>query len=71
MKLGILLFIVGVVVATYLSNLKFKKKVLKQIGIVFAVLLALYGLIQIIQPSENTYIKFTKTTVSQKTEISK
>jgi VIT1/CCC1 family predicted Fe2+/Mn2+ transporter len=63
MKLGILLFIIGLVLSTYLANLKFKKKVLKQIGIVVGILIALYGLIQLVQPDD--YIKFTKTTISQ------
>ncbi len=65
MKLGILLFIIGVAVATYLANIKFKKRVLKQIGIVIAVFIALYGFIQILQPEEDTYIKFTKTTIAK------
>ena len=63
MKLGIILFIVGIILAIYLSNLKFKKKVLRQFGIAFAVIIAIYGLIQIIQPDD--YIKFTKTTIAK------
>ena len=62
MKLGILLFIIGAVFALYLANIKFKKKFLKKLGIFLGVILALYGLILLIQPDD--YIKFTKTTVS-------
>lgn len=64
MKLGITLFIIGVITAIYLANVKFNKKVFKQVGIIFAILLSIYGLIQLLQPDD--YIKFTKTTISQK-----
>ena len=64
MKLGIILFIVGVITVTYLANVKFNKKAFKKIGIIFAILLSLYGLIQFLQPDD--YIKFTKTTISEK-----
>jgi uncharacterized membrane protein HdeD (DUF308 family) len=64
MKLGIILFIVGVIAVTYLANVKFNKKAFKKIGIIFAILLSLYGLIQFLQPDD--YIKFTKTTISEK-----
>ncbi|VAY86422.1 hypothetical protein MNB_ARC-1_764 [hydrothermal vent metagenome] len=64
MKIGILLFIIGIIIVAYLLNLRFNKKVLKQVGIIFGILMVLYGLIQIVQPNDNTYIKFTQTTIA-------
>ncbi|HIP11926.1 MAG TPA: hypothetical protein EYG97_01780 [Arcobacter sp.] len=61
MKIGILLFIVGAALIIYLSNLKYKKRFVKKVGIIVGILLALYGIITLIQPDE--YIKFTKTTI--------
>jgi len=63
MKIGILLFIVGVVLIIYLSNIKYKKRFMKKIGIIFGILLVLYSIITIIQPDE--YIVFTKSTISK------
>ena len=63
MKLGILLFIAGIILTVYLANLKLQKKLLKRVGIIFGILLSLYGLIQFLQPDD--YIQFTKTTISQ------
>ena len=67
MKLGIILFIIGVITAIYLANVKLNKKLLKQAGIIFAILLSIYGLIQLLQPDD--YIKFTKTTISQESKL--
>ena len=67
MKLGIILFIIGVIAAMYLANVKLNKKAFKKIGIIFAILLSLYGLIQFLQPDD--YIKFTKTTISQEPKL--
>jgi len=61
MKIGILLFIVGAALIAYLSNIKYKKRFMKNVGIIFGILLVLYGIIITIQPDE--YIKFTKTTI--------
>ena len=63
MKIGILLFIVGAALIVYLSNIKYKKRFMKNVGIIFGVLLVLYGIIITIQPDE--YIKFTKTTIAK------
>ncbi len=63
MKLGILLLIMGIVLVTYLAKIKLQKKILTKLGIVFGILLMLYGLIQVIQPDD--YIEFTKTTIAQ------
>ncbi len=69
MKLGIILFIIGVILVAYLSNMKIKKRVVKQIGIIFGIIMAIYGIIIFAQPDEDTYIKFTKTTVSKETKV--
>lgn len=64
MKLGILLFIIGAILALYLSKVKIEKTFLTKVGTVIGVLMVLYGLILIIQPSDDEYVKFTKTTIS-------
>ncbi len=69
MKLGIILFVVGAILTIYLANVKFKKRFIKRVGIIFGILLTLYGLIQLLQPDE--YIKFTKTTVSEETMMAR
>lgn len=69
MKLGILLFLAGVAIVFYLLNFKFEKKVLKNIALVLSVLLALYGLILTVQPEENKYVKFTKSTIHKDKNI--
>ena len=63
MKIGILLFLVGAVLIVYLSNIKYKKRFLKKVGIIFGILLVLYSIITLIQPDE--YIVFTKSTISK------
>lgn len=63
MKLGILLLAIGLIVAFYLTNIKLKKKFVTKLGIVIAILIAIYGLILTLQPDE--YIKFTQTTISK------
>lgn len=49
--------------------MKIKKRVVKQIGIIFGIIMAIYGIIIFAQPDEDTYIKFTKTTVSKETKV--
>lgn len=61
MKLGIILFIVGSMLTLYLANIKYQKRFIKKIGIIFGILILLYGLILIAQPTN--YIKFTQTTI--------
>ncbi|MEA3288724.1 MAG: hypothetical protein U9Q04_00970 [Campylobacterota bacterium] len=65
MKIGLLLFIAGVALVLYLSRVKFEKTVLIRIGIIIGVFLSLYGLILVVQPSEDKYVKFTKSTISK------
>jgi len=71
MKLGIILFIIGSLLALYLSKVKIEKTFLTRIGIVLGILMLLYGLILIIQPPDNEYVKFTKTTLYQENNTSK
>ena len=66
MNLGIILFIVGLAVIFYLLKVHIQKSVLKNIGVGIAFLIALYGLILTVQPKEDEYVKFTKSTVSHK-----
>lgn len=63
MKLGIILFIIGSILALYLSKVKIEKTFLTRVGTVIGILMLLYGLILIIQPSDDEYVKFTKTTI--------
>lgn len=63
MKIGIILFIIGSVLALYLSKVKIEKTFLTRVGTIVGILMLLYGLILIIQPKEDTYVKFTKTTI--------
>lgn len=65
MKLGIILFLIGAALILYLVKIEFEKEVLKRIGIAVGVLMLLYGLILVVQPSEDNYVKFTQTTVSK------
>ncbi len=69
MKVGILLFVVGLVLTLYLSKVKFKRQALNNIGIVIGILLLIYGLILSVQP--DSYIQFTKTTISKDTNNTK
>ena len=68
MKIAIICLVIGLILILLLSNFKFKKSVLSKIGIVIGLLLFLYGIILIIQPSD--YIKYTKTTISKDTNSS-
>jgi len=65
MKIGIILFILGSLLALYLSKVKIEKTFLTRIGTVIGILMLLYGLVLMIQPKEDTYVKFTKTTIHQ------
>lgn len=65
MKLGIILFLIGSALILYLVKIDFEKEVLKRIGIAIGVLMLLYGLILVVQPNEDNYVKFTKTTISK------
>lgn len=63
MQVGIILFILGALLALYFSKFKIEKKFLTEIAIIFGIIMALYGLILIVQPEEDKYIKFTQTTI--------
>jgi len=68
MKLGFILFLLGSALILYLMRIKFEKEALKRIGITIGVLMLFYGLILLIQPKDDKYVKFTKTTISKTLE---
>lgn len=63
MKIGIILFLIGSILTLYFSKIKFKKTFFAKAGIVVGVLITLYSIILMVQPSE--YVVYTKTTISQ------
>lgn len=65
MKIGIILFIIGAILALYLAKVKIEKSFLTKVGIVIGIVMVFYGLILIIQPDEDKYVKFTETTISK------
>jgi xanthine/uracil permease len=65
MYIGIFIFLAGLVLVLYLLNVHFQKRVLKNIGVIIGVLMAVYGLILMLQPPDDEYVKFTKTTISK------
>ncbi|MEA3353498.1 MAG: hypothetical protein U9Q33_06765 [Campylobacterota bacterium] len=71
MKIGLLLFLTGSALILYLMKIDFEKEVLKRIGVLVGILMLLYGLILVVQPSEDEYVKFTKTTISKEINSSK
>ena len=66
MKIGIILIIIGIALVVYLAKIKIEKRFLSNIGIVFGILLLLYGLVLAIQPNE--FIVYTKTTISEESQ---
>jgi hypothetical protein len=54
-----------------LSRINVDKKVLKNAGVVLGFFIIIYGIILIVQPSEDNYIKSTQTTTSYKDHIEK
>jgi uncharacterized protein YjeT (DUF2065 family) len=66
LKLGIIALVIGILLILLLAKFDVDKKVLKNFGIAFGIILIVYGLIQIIQPSDDTYIETTKTTNASK-----
>lgn len=66
LKLGIIILVVGLILIFALAKLSFNKRILNNIGIVFGILLVVYGMILIIQPNDDTYIQTTKTTTPYK-----
>jgi uncharacterized membrane protein len=66
MKLGIILLLVGIVLIVLLSRINVDKKLLKNAGVVIGFFIIIYGVILIVQPSDDNYIKSTKTTTPHK-----
>jgi len=64
MKMGIILFILGLVLLTLLLKVEINKQVVKNIAIGIAILLSIYGLILMVQPNEDKYFDYTQTTIS-------
>jgi hypothetical protein len=64
MKTGIILFIIGLVLLTLLLRVEINKTVIKNIAVAIAILLSIYGVILMVQPSEDKYFDYTKTTVT-------
>jgi hypothetical protein len=65
MKIGIILFILGLVLLTLLLKTNITKTVIKNIAFAIAILLSIYGLILMVQPNEDKYFDYTQTTISQ------
>ena len=65
MKIGIILFVIGVIVITYLARVKFDKSVIKNVGIFISIILILYGLVLMVQPSDDKYFDYTESTISK------
>jgi len=65
MKIGIILFVLGAIVLAYLARINFDKSVIKNVGIFIAVVFMLYGLVLIVQPSDDKYFDYTKSTISK------
>lgn len=66
MKLGIILLLIGLVLVALLLRIDVDKKFLKNAGVVLGFFIIIYGIILIIQPSDDSYIKSTKTTTPHK-----
>ena len=64
MKMGIILFILGLVLLTLLLRVEINKQVIKNIAVSIAILLSIYGVILMVQPNEDKYFEYTSTTIS-------
>ena len=69
MKMGIILFILGLVLLTLLLKVEINKQVVKNIAVGIAILLSIYGLILMVQPNEDKYFEYTKTTINHTIKI--
>ena len=65
MKTGIILFMLGLVLLALLLKANITKTVLKNIAFAIAILLSIYGLILMVQPNEDKYFDYTKTTITK------
>jgi uncharacterized membrane protein YhaH (DUF805 family) len=63
MKIGIILFIVGLILVVILIQTKLNKEIIKNLGIFIAIIITLYGLILMVQPGEDKYFNYTNTTI--------
>ena len=63
MKTGIILFIIGLTLITFLTNKKFNKDIIKNIAVFVAFLVTVYGVILMVQPNEDKYFDYTHTTI--------
>jgi len=64
MKVGIILFVLGLILVVLLIRFKFDKEIIKNAGVFIGVIIAIYGLILMVQPNEDKYFDYTKTTIS-------
>jgi xanthine/uracil/vitamin C permease (AzgA family) len=65
MKIGIILFILGLLLIAILLKIKFTENIIKNIGIFVAIIATIYGLILMVQPNEDRYFTYTKTTIAK------
>ena len=49
----------------YFSKIKIEKRFFTEIAIIIGIALSIYGVILMVQPEEDNYVKFTKTTISK------
>lgn len=66
MRVGIFLIVVSVGIFFLISKLRVTKDLVKQFGLFLAISLFVYGIILIIQPNSNSYVKYTDTTIEKK-----
>ena len=65
MKMGIILFLIGLILLTILVRVELNKKIVKNIVVAVAILLSIYGVILMVQPNEDKYFEYTKTTIGK------
>lgn len=57
--------------ALYFSKVKIEKRFLTEIAIVVGIVMCVYGLILTVQPDDEKYVKFTKTTITKENNSTK
>jgi len=65
---GFILILIGIALLLYLIKIKVDKQILSSVGIGISVILIIYGLIQVYQPNDDNYVKFTQTTISKQNQ---
>jgi Mn2+/Fe2+ NRAMP family transporter len=63
MKIGIIVFAIILFVIFFLVKVKLTKEIFKNISIGILLLFVIYTTILIVQPNDDGYIKYTKTTI--------